>query len=224
MRAIIIAAGEATRWKNHTGTTKHFAVLNGQPIIHRTIDLLRANGVAYDDIYIVSKDYNLPYGNNYHIVPNYEQNGDADKFLSSADLWAKDQRTVIIYGDVYFSEKAMHRIVHYQNTGWRLFCRPTASAITGTKWGECFAIQLYPQHHQLTLDKLHHIAMLHRTGAISRCGGWELARAMMNKPDNKIRHPHVLYSPLYVVIDDETDDIDYPDDYDRLKQVLANAN
>lgn len=220
MRAIIIAAGEATRWNNHTGTTKHFAVFNGEPVINRTVRLLRENGVEREDIYIVSKDYRIEGANNYHIVPNYEENADADKFLSSTDLWSKDERTVIFYGDVYFSDSAMKQIVSYEGDDWRLFCRPTPSTITGTPWGECFAISIYPKDHEKTLSQLRRIAELHRTKAISRCGGWELARAMMGKPDNKIRHPHVTSSPLYYIIDDETDDIDYPEDYDRLKKVV----
>lgn len=216
-RAVIIAAGEQSRWDNYLDTPKHLVTLNGEVLIERTIRLLRENDIS--DILVASIDY-VTSATDIYPTLDYENNADADKFLSSKDWWADDDRTLIVYGDVYFTDQAMQTIVHYSSTDWRLFCRPTPNEITGTPFGECFAISLYPDHHEETLTQLHRIAKPHRTGVISRCGGWELATAMMGKPDNQILNKYPKPSSLYVVIDDETDDIDFPDDYERLKKVL----
>lgn len=217
-RFIIIAAGDGTRWGNYLGTTKHLAVLNGQPIIYRTIDLLRANGVSYDDIFVVSKDYNLLIVNNYRPKLN-PRNFDADKFLSSSKLWNKEGRTVIVYGDVYFSEDAIKTIIESEEKDWRLFCRPTASKITGTPHGECFAISFYPHDHKYCYARLRQLVHLYNGRVLERIGGWEWARLISGiKPARLKKHQEEL--PLYINIDDETDDIDYPEDYDRLKEVV----
>ena len=43
-RFIICAAGQQVRWANHTGRPKHMALIRGEPIIHRTIRLLKQAG------------------------------------------------------------------------------------------------------------------------------------------------------------------------------------
>lgn len=218
-RYIVIAAGDATRWGDFMGVTKHFAVLNGEPVILRTIRLLIDNGVDTKDIHVVSKDYQIDKVNNYR--PKLKiSNFDADKFLSSAPLWNKRGRTVILYGDVYFSEYAMNLIVNNTDTEWRLFCRPTASSITGTPYGECFAVSLHPQDHQYARARLNQLVHLYKGGLLNRVGGWEWARLIADiKPSKLKKHRSDL--PVYITIDDETDDIDYPDDYIRLKEVVG---
>lgn len=216
---IIIAGGDGTRWDNYTGKPKHFAVIGNEPILYRTINLLRANHVAYGDIYVASKDYKVEYVHNYHIEPNYADHADADKFLSSSDLWNEEGRTVILYGDVYFSEDAIKQIIDYPKTHWTMFCRPTASKITGTPWGECFAVSFYDFDNKMAFDKLWQLIHLYKGKALDRIGGWEWARIVAEVPINKMAD-HQEDLPLYYVIDDITDDIDYPDDYDRLKKLI----
>src|SRR5690606_37023468 len=124
--------------------------------------------------------YNTPYSKQTPVKIDYENNADADKFLSSKHLWNKDGRTLVFYGDCYFTEEAMDTIINFEKEEWTLFCRPNASKITGTPWGECFAQSFYPQHIKRHEDKLNEIAHLHKTKQIKRCGGWEHYRAMVD--------------------------------------------
>lgn len=217
-RAIIVAAGEATRWKNHLGTNKHLIIIEEEPLLHRTIRLLRERGIV--DIFVVSKDdprYKIKKTKQYIAKLDYENNADADKFLSSRELWNEKDRTILIYGDCYFTDDAMDKIVNYKGEKWMLFCRPDASKITGTKWGECFAISFLPHQNIECEEKLHYIAELKKTDVITRCGGWELYRAMTGRVGEKVRRPHTMIetdTAGYIVIDDWTDDFDYPEDYD----------
>lgn len=217
-RAIIVCAGEGTRWKDYLGVPKHLIEVSsgtlGETIIARTVRLLKMMGVS--DIHIVSKDddrYKIEGAKQYVASLNPEENADADKFLSSRSLWNDNGRTIVFYGDVFFTAEAMNSIVNTKETRWTLFCRPHASLITGHKWGECFAISFYPDSHNEMDKQLHRIASLWKSRKISRCGGWELYRAMTGRADDKIGHPHVM-TTNYVVIDDFTEDFDTNEDYD----------
>lgn len=215
---IIIAAGEATRWNNYMGITKHFAVLNGEPILIRAVRLLKENGVKAQDIELVSLDYNVEGVTNHHITPNYKENADADKFLSSAHLWNREGRTVIVYGDVYFSDYAMQRITNYEGKDWTMFCRP--GTINNATAGECFAASFYPDEIDRGIAQLKELTRLYRAKQFSRIGGWEWSRLMSDVSRDKIWE-HQLDLNVYDVIDDETDDLDFPRDYLRLKEVVG---
>src|SRR5690606_32039339 len=91
---------------------------------------------------------------------NYEENADADKFLSSRTLWNETGRTIVLYGDVYFTAEAMNKIVNSKERDWTLFCRPTPSRVTGHKWGECFAISFYKDSHAMMYHQLKRTAEL----------------------------------------------------------------
>jgi MobA-like NTP transferase domain len=213
MRAIVIAAGEATRWKNYLNVPKHYLQIDGEPIIERTVRLLRENGVG--DIHVVSKEYCVPHCYNFRPKLNYEQNADADKFLSSKELWNRNGRTVVFYGDVFFTEESMNTIVGFENDEWTLFCRPDRSRITGRRWGECFAQSFYATEISRHEKALHRIVRLYKKGVIKRCGGWEHYRAMVGRPDDEIRSPHIM-TTNYFTIDDFTEDFDFPTDYDSF--------
>jgi hypothetical protein len=214
--AIIIAAGQASRWAGYLGIPKHLIEIDGEPIIHRAVRLLQERGV--DDVYVVG-----PPGDSRYVIPGSQlyvpvkntAHHDADKFLNSKTLWNSSGRTLVVYGDVYFTDAAMDRIVGYEEQSWTLFCRFGPSKLTGTNWGECFVQSFYPQdveEHELNLL---YIADLKERQVINRCGGWEHYRAMNGMREYLVRNPHKRYGK-YVEIDDWTDDFDRPVDYDRF--------
>lgn len=211
-KAIIICAGEATRWANYLNTPKHLIEIEGEKILHRTARLLYERGITDINIVIREPDerYETPFSNTYIAKRDQEKNADADKFLSSKELWNNDGRTLVIYGDCYFTEEAMDTIVNFDKREWTLFCRPNESKITGTPWGECFVQSFYPEHIQKHEEKLHEIAELKKSELIKRCGGWEHYRAMVGIDPKKHR-----MTTNFVKIDDWTDDFDYPKDFDE---------
>jgi Predicted sugar nucleotidyltransferases len=219
VRAIILCAGEATRWDNYMNTPKHLIEIEGEKILDRTVRLLRSNGV--DDIYVVARDgddrYRVSGSKLYVPALNYEENADADKFLSSKSLWNTCGRTIVIYGDCYFTEAAVATIVAESREEWLLFCRPTPSVITGTPWGECFAQSFYPQHLSLHEEALHRIARLYKSGVIKRCGGWEHYNAIVGRGDDELEQCDAQGSyemrGNFVEINDWTEDFDFPEDY-----------
>ncbi len=217
MTTIFICAGEATRWNNYGGTPKHYAVLNGEPIIERATRLFREHGAQ--DLIVVSKEYNIANTTSFRPTLN-DSFFDADKFLSSRRLWNDAGRTVVVYGDVYWTDNAVQQVCTYDETELKMFCRPYPSEITGTKWGECFALSFYPEHHQQIFDTLHELIWAYDEGIIGRIGGWELTKRLSGVKLGYL-HEDLEQSDLYFVIDDETDDIDFFDDWLRLKGLIG---
>jgi hypothetical protein len=205
-RALILAAGDGTRWGDFLGVPKHFAPVDGKPILHRTVDLLRE---YTDDIVIVARPEELERYtviNTATVAANLNPyRGEADKFLSSRTYWRQDERTMLIYGDCYFTEEAMRTIMSpapYED-GWRLFCRFGENPWTGRGWGENFAFGLDPEAHDRFDSALGR--MMSYEG---RTGGWELYRDLVGMVDEE----HGDYGHATDIVD-WSDDLDYPADW-----------
>lgn len=218
IKAIMICAGDATRWGGYMNTPKHLIEIEGERLLDRTVRLLKERGIR--EIYTVVKritdEYYVKGAAQWVADLNPEENADADKFLSSKELWNKEGRTLVIYGDCYFTDEAMDTIVSHEGRAWHLFCRSQASEITGTPWGECFAQSFYPEDLERHEAALRRIAKLSKEGVIKRCGGWEHYRAMIGRSDAQLRK-HVM-GDCYTEINDWSDDFDYPKDYDEWKR------
>lgn len=223
MRILILCAGDQTRWGNFQGVPKHLVELIGEPILHRTVRLL--SELAPDaDVRVVVKN---PKDNTYK-VPGSKRagakldpgNGDADKFLSSAHLWDTKGRTVLLYGDAFFTREALEKILTADTQGgWWFAGRFDGSRTTGAKGGECFAFILDPDGHEVFRAALDRVVTLRKTGVIPRNGGWETYRALMGVEDEKILEHFGDGSPKNpnlghcTVVDDWTEDFDSPTDW-----------
>jgi len=89
-----MAGGDATRWADYRGTPKHLIEVDGEPILHRTVRLLKQR---VDTVWVVSQNnsaYHQHGANIYTITP---AESDADKFYSSRDLWSG--HTLLVYGE-----------------------------------------------------------------------------------------------------------------------------
>lgn len=227
MRVLIICAGEATRWGDFGGGPKHLVKLIGEPILHRSVRLIRE--LAPDaDVRVVVRDskdprYKVP-GARRAQARLTPENGDADKFLSSAHLWDTQGTTVVLYGDLFVTREAMASILTTTTDlpdGWWFHGRFDGSTITGHKGGECFAFTLHgPEGHDAFRAALERVSALYQAGTISRCGGWETYRALMGVPDDEILRfwpdgvsTHNLNLGHCTVVDDWTEDMDHPDDW-----------
>lgn len=210
-KVIIIAAGDATRWQNFLGVPKHLIPIKGEPILYRTVRLLKENNIT--DISIVSPQddrYDIP-GTHFFVPVKNPKHYGVDKFINSKELWNKKGKTIIIYGDCYYTEEAIKTIVSYEEKQWNIFCRFGASTFTECPYGEIFAFSFYPEHHKEFLEKFLYIVELCDSKKIFKSGGWQFYRAMMGAKGEQIDR-HKQYS-IGIEINDFTDDFDYPDDY-----------
>lgn len=217
MRVLILCAGDQTRWRDENdelayGVPKQMAEVDGEPILRRTVRLLRERGVT--DITVVHKPregglYRVP-GVKTAVAKLDPTRFQADRFFSSRHLWSDTGRTVILYGDVYFSEEAIDTIVA-DRAGWWAYGRPGPSRLSGCRYGEIFAFSWTPETYGYVDEHMRRLVDLQAAGVINRSLGWELYRSLMGAEGTQVRRAK-LDTARFVVIDDWTEDFDKPAD------------
>jgi hypothetical protein len=196
---IIACAGPQDKWGNHLGVPSHLVHVNGEPLLHRTV---RQALSLTRDVHVT-----VPDDDRYTVlgVPRHVRRTDLpNEYVSTRSLWSETGRTVLLLGDVYFTAAALRTVVSRTERAYRVFGRRGASQCTGTPYGEIFAASWWPEHHEM-LDR--HLAAI---GGANKAG-WRLLRAVQGTPTDR----HITRRPWFVRIDDLTDDIDFPADYDR---------
>lgn len=211
-RVIITASGEPDyKWNYYLGKLKHFIEIENETLIERTI---RQAAERTSDIWVVGPDNRYKFDDAYLFVPKRRFDiGGGDCFYQTRDIWSHAKRNVILFGDTWYSEDAIAKILDDTERGYRYYCRPGPSQITGTEYGEGFAVSFYPEdipEYRRTLDEL---IVMYKEGKIERFLAWEHYRHMEGQDPNV----HAMYT-RWVEIDDWTDDFDWPHDYNNWMQ------
>ena len=208
MKYIIMAGGNYTKWEK----PKQLTEICGEPIIARTIRLLREAGVT--DIAISS---NNPVFNKFGVPVLHH----ANDFVTSGDIctgywvdcfYPTDEPACYIFGDVVFSPNAIKTIVEHETDDIMFYGskKPFAPEYPKT-WREPFAYKVVNQKRfRKAIDE---VKALNVAGVFKRHPiAWELWAVICGTPPNRInRH--------YVGVNDYTCDIDSPNDiplYERL--------
>lgn len=229
MRAIILADGEGKRWGNYGGITKHFALINGVPLIQRTIAQLQ-NYEVIEDIYITSHNPACDFPGTTRYEPENNIH-DIDKIYANQPIWTDD--ILFIWGDVCYTDAALDTITsapldsvpHGDPTkGFTFFGRYGKSHVLNKPYGEIFAA------HITDIVLLKHCVKAVRDyferGIVERCNTWALYRAMVGMPIITVKKK-ILFNGLcfhclrgnFVEIDDETDDFDGPNEYEEWVKI-----
>lgn len=196
-KVIIPIGGKGTRWNNYMGVPKYKVEVDGEPILDRTIRQIREYNVEPTLI----KDGESVYG-------------DIDKIYSSREKWSKDDKTVILFGDTFFTDEAMEKIMTNQLTQWAVYGRVMGSPFTGKEYGELYGLSFYPESAPKMVKCIQRVAKLYDRGAINASNLWALYRAMHGFPDD-LMNDHYAGTD-FVEINDFTEDFDWPHDYDRF--------
>ena len=211
LRVIIACAGEAKRWAEHLGVPKHLAATaDGEVLLERTISQALA---LSSDVHVTTPDDDR-YAD--HIDPRAtrhvcEPAAAGGEYSSTRHLWSDTGRTVLLLGDVYFTDRCIATIGAGSPTAYRVFGRYRASKLTGTPYGEIFAASWGAERLPVMDLHLTAVEQLRRTGVSNRPPGWLLLRLWQGTPVGK----HVVQRPIWVEVDDWTDDLDVPADYQR---------
>ncbi len=216
-RVLILAAGSGERWANHLGVPKHLIDIDGERLVQRTA---RQFAQYAEEVIVVGPDderYFKEGESSY--VPKTNLKTEIDKFLSSMLLWG-DQNVVLVFGDVYFTDEAVETIMTYSGD-WTFFCRPSGSKITGKKWREIYAFFVPPHNHRVVRDAIKSLSLVDVDA-----GGWALFRKLVTGNHNKTNEADkaIFEAGHHVVINDLTEDFDFPSDYDswlRAKNLVT---
>lgn len=203
-RVIVLAAGSGERWKNYRGTPKHLTTVEGQVLLERTCKQF----LKYtSDVRVIGLDerYKVD-GTSLYIIksPNTHWK-DAAKFLSSKDLWLNDGRTVLVFGDVYFTSEAVKTIMRNTDS-LKFFLRTGANETTGARYKEIFAVSFdQTMAPKIGQDLLYLVSM----NQAQRQAGWDLYRYVVGPTASGL-----FNNPHFIEINDWTEDFDFPEDLD----------
>lgn len=203
MKYIIMAGGVYDKWS----TPKHLTLLKGEPLVARTIRLLKENGVT--DIAISSNNelfeqFGVPvlkHENPYRLPLE----GRASSPWLDA-FYPMNEPVCYIFGDVVFSPDAIKTIVETQTDSIEFFASAKPlPPIYPKHWAEPFAFKVVDTRRffeAVEVTKQYDEQGLFKRQPVS----WELWQVIKNTPLNKVDYTN------YTVINDYTCDIDCPAD------------
>lgn len=228
LKFLIACSGKATRWGNYLGTAKHLIKIDNERLIDRTVRLLRNElqkkrldgeicivAPSYDDAYkVVGSSLIVPaalLGNN----DEKEKYWSLPFIFASKELWNNNGCTILMFGDVYFTEFAVKTIVDgaSQIKQCEYYGRSKRSKLTGCRYGELFSIAFKSEFNDELLNCMTPIKQQFDGGVIKRFSGWEVLRMLTEKQQ----------LDRFVEIDDWTEDFDYPKDYDTFIKLFMRA-
>lgn len=212
MKYIIMCGGYYEEFK----TPKQLSVINGEPLVARTIRLLKENGIDDKYIAISSNDsrfdnfgvYRIDHPNSYEV-----RDGQIHGYWLDA-YPITDGPTTYLHGDVYYSEEAIKKIINLNPKVNTFIGNAVAKNPEHKNWGEPFG--------WIVVDMLKFVAGIHKTKELQNEGklergfaiSWELYRVLNGLDPNK----QYIIDDTYLTIDDETIDVDSPWQIDELNR------
>lgn len=203
MKFIIMCGGTYQKWE----TPRQLIQINGEPIVARTIRLLRDAGVK--DIAISSNNavfeaFNVP-------VLKHTNTYNAAGYNDFTGYWCEafyptDEPVCYIFGDVIFSPEAIQTIVSTDTDDIAFFasCPPFAPEYP-KPYAEPFALKVQNQEH--LHNAIEDLKIYDAMGFFNRKPiMWELWQVITNSKLNVIDYTS------YTVINDYTCDIDNPNE------------
>jgi len=224
--------GSPNRWGNYLGVPKHLIPIKGEPLIHRTQRLLLENGAS--NIWVSCNKQNFDSyvidGCN-AIETNFEASAlyPDHEFMHIKGMENKDGVTVQLFGDVYYTEELIKHVIENKSEDWHYYGRKMSSQITKKIYGEHFVWY----YHISKLKKL----------IESSTKACEITKKFIEDYENKINpypwimeesskmayrimagldpeDPHATENFHWVEWNDETEDFDYPIDWDNWSKSL----
>ena len=208
MRYIIMCGGTYTKWK----TPRQLVEINGEPIVARTIRLLRENGIT--DIAISSNNpvfeqFGVPVLSHadYYVARAYN---DMDGFWCNG-FYPSNDPVCYIFGDVVFSPDAIRTIVETETDDIMFFgSKPPFSMQYPKPYIEPFCFKVVDQRHLHEACGL--VKQYYEEGRFHRKPiAWELWNVITGGDLNFINYN------TYVGINDYTCDIDNPEEIERIR-------
>lgn len=206
MKYIIMCGGRYNEWT----VPRQITPINGEPVVARTIRLLRENDVT--DIAIstsngVFEQFGVP-------LLHHENTFDRKSGAWVEAFYPTDESACYLFGDVVYSPEAIRTIVNTKTDGIEFFASaPPFSPEYIKKWAEPFAFKVVDQKRfRAAIDfvKANVGSGIFRRHPIA----WELWQILNGWNVNDIDYDS------YIVINDYTCDLDTIDDAKRISEVV----
>jgi hypothetical protein len=131
---------------------------------------------------------------------------DTDKLLSARERWGERGQTVLLWGDVFFTEGAMGTILGYEGPA-RFFGRREGSYFSGCRWRELFGLSFPAGEQGAVAGVMEAVRGDLLARRVTNGGGWAVYERMFGGRLEGM-----------TVIDDFTEDFDFPGDYERWRR------
>lgn len=208
MKVLILADGEGKRWGNYKGVPKQLLTIDGETLIDRMIRQVKQ---YEDDITIIGSFKNESANNDCFTSKEKRR-----LFLEIAERYKEP--FILLNGDCFYTDKIIIDCIEREATdGWLHYCCPHPNFYTGKPWGEGYI-------HKVTdlewwVAKLKEYNRLVDCNAITIGNDWSINRYMYGWSDLKTHSENINDLSKYDIYwHDETDDFDFPIDYDRFME------
>lgn len=193
MRFVIMADGKGIRWNNHLGIPKHLAEVNGEPIISRTVRLLR--DLTDGEIIVTSHDERYEFKGSIRHEP-LNNRLEIDRFTE--ELIEDD--ICFLYGDTYYTESALKTII----------CTKTEDMIFFGNSKSIVAVKVTDS--ELFRYHLNRVKQLYISGKLQKCKGWQVYQSFVGQSFEEKPRP----GGKFVLLDETTTDINTPEEYEVI--------
>ena len=192
-RFYILAGGSATRWKGYQGVkNKCYLKIDGETLVDRTIRLLEANGI-----------------NNYEVIlDGYDSKRKAFEGIAKKDKGGFG----ILLGDCYYTEAIIKDATSRDVKEWTHYYNCLPNPWTGCNWEEGY-IHLVPDR-KWWADKMAEFNNKCDSGEIKFEKDYQIDRFLRGYDTGEYRYNELDKHDIFWC--DETDDFDYPEDYDKF--------
>lgn len=206
MKYIIMCGGKYDNWK----TPRQLTMINNEPIVARTIRLLKEAGIS--DIYISANDerfdvFDVPVLHHDNDFRGYVRKGTGGTWVEA--FYPLEEPACYLLGDVVFSPEAIKIIVETEVDSIQFFASaPPFSSDYIKPYAEPFAFKVVDQERfRKAIEFVKDNEKLFRRRPIA----WELWQVIKGTKLNSIDYTN------YIVINDYTCDIDSPEDVRKFK-------
>ena len=193
MRFVIMADGKGIRWNNYLGIPKHLAEINGEPIISRTVRLLR--DLTDGEIIVTSHDERYEFEGSRRHEP-LKNRLEIDRFTE--ELIEDD--ICFLYGDTYYTESALKTII----------CTKTEDMIFFGNSKSIVAVKVTDS--ELFRYHLNRVKQLYISGKMQKCKGWQVYQSFVGQNFEERPRP----GGKFVLLDETTTDINTPEEYEVI--------
>ena len=210
-KVIIMCGGVYDNFEKH----KALSVINGEPLVERTVRLLKENNV--EEIYISSNsDEFSKYANVLHHENSFKyENGEVKGYWVDA-YYPTEEPCIYLHGDVYYTEDAIKKILNLNPKVNTFIGNQYALNEEHIKVGEPFGWIIVDQgKFRKAIDMC---KILQDKGLTDRMPiSWEIYQVLNGHDINGFD----ISEDTYLAIYDETDDIDSPEKIEELNKKVS---
>ncbi len=221
MRLIIPCAGEQRGWGNFLGIRKYLAPVFGEKLLHRTIRQFHARIPGLSTVVVLHPDaeIDLPTLSISVEIPPPDLLGESNKLLSSYHLWDRQDRTIIVFGDVFLTDEAVSTILANASACPAWFGRSGPGTMTYWPYSEIFAVAFTAERVLQMRAGIQLAQEAVAAGEIEEAKAFHVYRSLVGIPLTEAR----FESTYFTEIDDLTQDFDCPECYCRWVQAAGSS-